>query len=877
MATSARAERAHGRLRIFFGAVDGVGKTRAMLEAAHRAAAEGRDVVIGVIETPDDAPIPELSRGLGSLWVRREGTFRGDAFDLAEAIRGRPDVIVMDELAHVNDGGSLHTARWQDVTDLLDAGIDVFTTANVLDVESLTDVIRRIAHVQVTSPVPDAVLQSAEAIEVVDLPPEDALRLWRDSDEEPGTPGKRPGRLDRRGTLLALRQLTLQYAAAHAERVWTEYRRRHDAEYARAGGERLLVGVGPAPSSRQVVRAAKRMADRLRVGWVAVFVETPEYAAWSRSDRERVWDTLRLARELGAETATITGSGTSMLLEYARRHNLTRLVVGKPARRRWQDRLAGSRIEDVLHRSGDLDVYVIAADEPVCGEARPLPPSLPRPQDYGLTFGAVAVATLIATGLRGHLAVSNLMMLYLVAVVGVAAALGRGPAVLASILSVAAFDWFCIPPYGSFDVHDAQYFIVFATMLAVALFISTLTTRLGRQAELALRREERTNSLFGMTRDLLSLEDPARIAAVAEQHVSSTFGVPARVLAPDASGSVRDRAGVGAVDPAACAWAIEHARPAGCGTATLPGSPAVYLPVRVGTETPMAVIEFDPAAADVFRDPERLELAETLAGQTASAMERARLTDVSRRAEHLAELNRLKDRFVAVAAHELRGPLTSLGMAVELIAEQGLAEPRLGSLIDGAVEDVHRLRSLVNDLLDLSRLQERAFPLDAERVDPARLVEHVIRAIGLRTCASSPTVRSEVPTGIAPVRADASQVERALRNLLENAIRHAGPGGRVVVSADEMADQIQFTVADSGPGLGVADQKRVFEPFVQVEHGAGAGLGLAIVRGIVRAHGGQIWVDSGPGPGAAFSFTLPRADRVNADDRGRTPGGIDQG
>lgn len=860
---------------MFFGAVDGVGKTSAMLEAGLRARARGRDVVVGALEANNprrlaaqvaDLPVLAASDPDADSGVRR-------GFDLRLALQRRPDLLLLDSLAQVNPPGSLHDRRWQDVQELLQAGIDVYTTANVLDVESLADVVTRVVGFEPELQVPDALFEAAESIDVIDLPPVELIERVSvgGSGSEPQREGSRSKRLYRLGPLMALRQLALRYAATHVDRAMATYRRAHGVQDLWPVRERLLVGVGPAPSSEQVVRAAKRIADRLQVNWVAVFVETPEYARYPRSDRERVWETLRLARELGAETATISGSGPAALLEYARRENLTRLVVGKPSARRWRDRIRGSRVEDLLHHSGDLDVYVIAAEGAPTTPMRSPRPAASRFAGYSLTTLATAITTLVAIALRGDLALANLVMLYLVTVVGVAAVMGRGPAILASVLSVAAFDWFCVPPYGTFAVADAQYVVVFGVMLVVAVFISALTARLRLQAVLARRREERTNALFSITHDLLAVEEPAEIVAVAIHHFRRTFGLRVRVLAPDPFGELGDLSGARTPDPvdaAAADWALEHGHPAGRGTGTLDDSDALYLPVRVADGASLAVIECPASAADVFRDPERLELAETLAAQAASAMERARLAAESRRAQQLAELNSLKSRFVAVAAHELRTPLTSLGMSVELIAER-LGSPAdaaagVDRLLAAALEDVARLRSLVDDLLDLSRLEDRQVSLTLRPERAADLADRAIRSARSAARDEVAAARSAVPSDMPPVRADAQHLERALRNLIENAMRHSGPGGRVVVDADELPDCVQFSVADNGPGLSIADQDRIFEPFVGGEHGGSAGLGLAIVRGIVEAHGGDIWVDSGPGPGAVFSFTIPRADRAPA-------------
>lgn len=862
-------ERPRGRLKVFFGAVAGVGKTYAMLAAGRQASREGRDVVVGVVETHGRKETEALLEGLEVL-PRRQVEHRAvilREFDLVAALERGPSLILVDELAHTNAPGSVHEKRWQDIEDLREAGIDVFTTVNVQHLESVNDVVARITHIRVGETVPDSVLEGADEVELIDLPPADLLkRLDEGKVYVPEQVRRARENFFRRGNLIALRQLALRYTAEHVDDAMSVYRRAHAVEETWPVRERLLVGVGPAPSSRRLVRAAKRMADRLGAEWMAVFVETPEYAGFPEEDRRRVWETLRLAKELGAETASIGGVATGALLEYARKHNVSKILVGKPAHSRWRDRLRGSRLDEVVRGSGDIDVYVISGEQDDVPRARSEPRQPPRVREYATAVAGVVALTGVAILLRERAALANLIMLYLLGIVVAAARLGRGPSTVTAVLSVAAFDWFCVPPYGTFAVADARYLPVFSVMLVVGLVIGTLTARLRRQATLSRAREGRTAALFAISRELVALEEPAAIDEVVTRHFRETFGAPVRILAPDPFREPRDRrAGPDseAQDAGVARWVLEHARPAGPGTGTLPDACALYLPVAAGSARPAAVLEVPVEVAAVLRDPERMQLAETFAAQAGAALERARLAAESRRAEQLVELNRLKSEFVAVAAHELRTPLTSLGMAVEILDERlagDLSERdrRAGRMLGVALDDVRRLRSLVDDLLDLSRLESRQVDLDVASTDPAALIADATEQVRSAGGDAGVTVRSDVPADLPPVVADAAHAGRVLRNLVENAVRHAGEGGRVVVSADAVPGFVQFSVADDGPGVPVAEQDRVFEPFVGTPGDGGrAGLGLAIVRSIVRAHGGDIWVDSGPGPGAVFNFTLP--------------------
>jgi len=489
---------------------------------------------------------------------------------------------------------------------------------------------------------------------------------------------------------------------------------------------------------------------------------------------------------------------------------------------------------------------------------------------YVLAVAGVGVVTGTSIVFRPHLALATVIMLYLLPVLAAAARLGRGPSVVASILAVAAFDWFSVPPFGTFEVADTQYMTAFAVMLLVALGVSALTAELRGQAVAWREREERTAALFAVAGELVRIEDPVSIDAALARHFGSTFRIAVRVLSPDPFGVPRERRGgpgSEAVDGEAARECLDLGRPVGPGTGHRESRGAIYLPLSLAPGPAPDVIELPVGAARLLRDPARLQLAETFVRQAAAALERGRLAAETRRTQQLVEMNRLKSQFVAVAAHELRTPLTSLGMAVELLAEGvgdgGLPlDERALRMLGVAVDDVDRLRALANDLLDLSRLENRATPFELKRVPPTRVVTKAVDLALSGWSAARPSVRTEAATALPLVLADAAQAERALRNLVENAMRHAGPTGHVVVSVDEVPDFVQFSVADDGPGLPISEQDQIFEPFAGTQRTEGrAGLGLAIVRGIVRAHGGEVWVDSGPGPGAVFSFTLPTGDR----------------
>ena len=497
------------------------------------------------------------------------------------------------------------------------------------------------------------------------------------------------------------------------------------------------------------------------------------------------------------------------------------------------------------------------------------------PARLAAAAGVVAVCTAVAIPLRERLELANLVMLYLLAVVGVAAWLDRSASVSASILAVAAFDWFCVPPYGTFLVADTRYLPVFAVMLVVALVISGLTARLRDQAEASRGREGRTAVLLAISRELLGLDQEEAIAEVAARKVGETFDARVGIFAPDPFGRLRELRAPhprpDERDEEAALWALKHRRPAGPSTGRFRDAAALWIPLDAGDQC-LGVMSLETADPTRWKDPPRGELLEAIAAQAAAGLVRARLARESRRAEHLMELNRLKSQFVAVAAHELRNPLGSLGMAVELLAERWAVEHtgngRSRALLAAAVDDARRLREISADLLDLSRLEARRLDLQPGDVAPAELVARAVASARLRADEAGIELVSEPSPDLPAVRADRAHLQRALDNLVKNALEHASE--RIVVSADPLPAFVQFSVADDGPGVPVQAQEQVFEPFVGEEGGrGGAGLGLAIAREVVRAHGGEIWVDSGPGPGAVFSFTIPVAGSASpAESRG---------
>ncbi len=871
-------ERRGGRLTVFFGAVAGVGKTYAMLEAARERRREGLDVVVGVVETHGRRETEALLEGLEVLprkAIERGGVTLSE-FDLDAALERRPGILLLDELAHTNAPGNRHAKRWQDAEELLDAGIDVYTTLNVQHVESLNNVVARITHVKVRETVPDALLERADEVALVDLSPEALLkRLHEGKVYVPEQARRAVDNFFRRGNLIALRQLALRQTAERVDADLRVYRRAFGVRRTWPVRERIVVGVGPAPSSQRLVRATKRLADRLAAAWTAVFVETPAYAGWSEADRDRVWETLRLAEKLGGKTVTIGGRDVDELLEYARRDNATKIVVGKPTHPAWRDRLLGSKLEDVVRGSGDVDVYVITAP----GEETRAPPRRPsrepervRPHAYGAAAAAVAVCTAVAFPLRPHVAPSIVLMLYLVTVVLVASRLGRGPSVLAAVAAVATFDFVFVPPFYTFAVTDTQYFIVFGVMLLVALIITTLTDRLRGQATVSRRRERRTAALLQLSSELVRTRDPREAFRVGAEHVASTFDAEVVIVAPNALGELRPVASAGsgagsdlmaptplgaparlggelrAREDAVVRWVFDHGQAAGSGTETLPNAERLYVPLGASGQR-LGVLGI--RARRRLRDPEHMHLLETFADQIATAVDRARLVEETRRAEELLETGRARAEVFDTATEELRAPLERLERELNRSAPAATDTCRRGR---SAVEAAAELHEVVDRLATAARAGAGHVSPRARPISPAALVRHARRACTMPSEASGPAIQVELEPGLPRVLSEAERASALVSSLLRRALRRAGPAGRVLVAVDRVGDWVQFTVADDGPPITAEDLAGFSET-------AGMSpLDLAEARSTARSLGGEFWIDPGPGAGLTSAFTLPIAN-----------------
>jgi len=887
-AEEARARR--GRLRIFFGSSAGVGKTYAMLEAARAVRAAGTDVVLGYIEPHGRVETERLAEGLERLptvTVCYRDITRSE-FDLDAALARHPAILLVDELAHSNLAGGTppprHPKRWQDVEELLEAGIDVWTTVNVQHLESLNDLIVQTTGVQQRETLPDHVFDKADEIELIDLPPDDLLarlragKIYLEADAANAVE-----RFFRKPNLMALREIALRRVADRVEAAARDSADTDRPPRSRLASDRVLVATGPDAQSEQLIRVGKRLADALDADWTVVYVETPALLKLSEAQRNRRIELLRLGESLGAETVTLDGpTAVQALLEYAATRHITRVIVGSPKRFGWRALLRPSAAIELARRARGFDVITVAATEPVAAEAsrsRPSAQQLASPIRWSRYVWAVVLTvacTALAFAMYPYLDTVNLVMVYLLGVTIAGLRLGRGPSVLSSVLSVASFDFFFVPPRFNFAVSDAQYLITFAVMLLISLVIATLMASVRQQTRVSGARERRTSLLYAMSRELAATRGTANMCRIAVRHVAEVFRCQAVILLPDASGRLRfpsDPPGETALrgaDLAVAQWVTDHGRQAGLGTDTLSAAAALYVPLG-DARRQLGVLAVLPENRRRVMLPEQRHLLETFAGQTGLALERALLAEKAEGARISAEGESLRNTLLASISHDLRTPLAVMAGAGSTLAEHGdsLDAATRATLARSIETKAREMSELVSNVLDLMRFESGQIRLRRDWQTLDELVESSLRR--LEQPLAGYGVELRLPTDLPPVYVDASLITQVFTNLLDNIVKYTPPGTHIQISAaiDEGpagrggAQSVRVTVDDDGPGLPAGDPARLFEKF---QRGSGegtivgVGLGLAICRAIIRAHGGEIDAHTRPSGGTQVELTLPAVE-----------------
>ena len=846
-----------GKLRIYFGSNAGVGKTCAMLEAAQRESSLGRDVLAGVVETHGRTETADLLHGLEQLprAQRLHREFALTEFDLDAALLRHPAVVLVDELAHSNVPGSRHPKRWQDVEELLSAGIDVWTTLNVQHLESLNDLVSGIIGIRVRETVPDHVFDNAHEVVVIDLPPDDLLQRLKDGKVYLGPAAARASQhFFRKGNLLALRELALRRTADRVDTQMRVYRREQSISTLWPARERLLVGVAGDAGDERLVREAARLAQKLEADWIVVHVASDQGRGAKRY--LTAMKTLALASEFGADTATLPGMDVAeALAACAREHNANRLVLGHHPRQVWRfwHQSVGDRIS---RHHPQIDQIVIAH-----GLLPGKPPVIEKPAAAAGTklaylwaslacFAASAVAALLLQVFD----LANVVMLFLLTVVLVALRYGRGPGVWAAMLAVLCFDFFFVAPRYSFTVTDTQYFFTFALMLGIALITGQLTARLRHEARTAAARERRATSLARLARDLSAALTVEQISEVALRTFSGVFEARVGLALPDAADGVHSvGAGGLPIDDSIAQWTYDHGHAAGHGTDTLSAAKGCYLPLKAPMRV-RGVLVLELSQSERLNDPQERRLLEACMSQLAIALERVHFVEVAQSTLVQMEGEKMRNTLLAAISHDLRTPLTTLIGAADTALPHAPPGP-LTELLHGIHEQATSMQRLIENLLDMARLQEHGVRLNRQWNSLEEIVGSALRQ--LREPLARHRVHTTLDTHLPLVEVDALLIERVLVNLLDNAAKYTPPGTTITVAASQVADSIVLQVSDNGPGSAPAN---LFEPFTrgqQESSVAGIGLGLALAKRIVEAHGGRIDANPGRVCGMHFIITLP--------------------
>jgi two-component system sensor histidine kinase KdpD len=855
-----------GKLKVFFGMCPGVGKTFAMLRAAQQELRDGVDLVIGVVETHGRVETEALLAGL-PLLPRKEILYKNiliTEMDLEAILLRKPQLVLVDEFAHTNAPGSRHPKRYQDVVELLDAGIDVYTTLNVQHIESRSDAVRQITGAAVHETVPDSVFGLADQIELVDLTPE-ALRE-RLSEGKVYLEGRAAAAAEnffKDTHLTALRELALRFVAEHVDKRLRELRSVGTLKTVWRSGERLLVAVGPSPSSTQLVRWTRRMAASQGASWTAVSVETPN--PMSADAQKRLEGNLALARELGAEVVVTHDSDVAeALVRVALQNNATQIVVGKSRSPRLLDFLrGGSLVDRLLKNAGSIDIYVVPAERAAEKAStwidwRPVKASPAK--EYGQVFGVIAALTVGSSFIVPHSGYLSVGLFFLLAIIVLSLRVGPGPVFVAGVASALTWNFFFIPPLYTFAITRFEDWLMFVTYFVVAIISGQLTARVRAQERNERMREDRATALFHLTQALSSARtlDDAVFAAL--RQADTYFGAKTALLLDDGNGSALMPHFAGSFsmtdkERGVADWAWRNRKKAGRFTDTLPSAEGFHLPlVREDQAIGVLILRMPPESTLSLA---QRDLAESFADQLAQLVEREQLRAAGEREKLLAQSDKLHRSLLDGVSHELKTPLAVLSSAVENLASAD--EATRADLADEIKTATRRLNRLVNNLLDQTRLESGALRPRLDWCDGHDLVNAAVE--GVIEALNGHPFETNIPRDLPLFRADAALMEQVIANLLLNAALHTPPGTEIFLAAglDRAKSRIYFTVADRGPGLPPAMKERLFQKFQRGDaaKAGGLGLGLSIIRGFVTAQGGDVVAGENPGGGAVLTVYLP--------------------
>ncbi len=852
-----------GKLKIYFGAAPGVGKTHTMLQDAIIKRQQGVDVVVGIVESHGRAEIEALLKNLDII-PRQTVLYRDKSlleFDLNAAIARKPALILIDEMAHTNVPGLRHNKRWQDIKEILDCGIDVYTTLNVQHIESINDDVAQIIGTKVRETVSDSIIELADTIELVDLTAEDLLkRLNEGKVYFPDQAELAVENFFRKDKLTALRELALRITAERVGAQVMRYRETENTKGVWPSQEKILVCIGPTEESLKLIRTAKRIATLLRTDWIALYVDAPKLKLTTQERKQSIQH-LHIAEQLGAQTRVLTGIDVvKEIIHFAREQNVTQIVIGKRIRPRWKNFFIKSLADELVRQSGEIDIYVVtSAFSPSPVTATPTTDPIPW-KIYGVAFGVVLMATLIDLLLFPFFASSNLIMMYLLGITCVALFGRIGPSIFASVLSVLTYDLVFIVPY-RFRPNDFQYIFTLIVMLIVGQIISSLTILTRRQATSSYLTEHQTHMLHNLSRQLASTRGVDKILEISVKYISEMFHCEVLTLRRNkmhlmVSAYYPAEKNLSAKELSVAQWVYEMGQNAGLGTDTLSFSEALYLPL-LASKGSIGVLRIKPTLTELF-SPEQIRLLESCAHQIAMALEADRIEERDRKSELQEAIDHVRNQLLQDISHDLRAPL---------IAAMGF----LSSIVEGAkkmtVNDIQHdcqksyfeletLNRLISNLLQITYL-EKSVVLEKEYTSLRKLINLAVDAMSRQL--EEYNLNIVIPVEIPPVPVDAIMLTDVFKNLLENAIKFSAKKTTITISAFQKGHAVVVSVKDEGPGI-VADEKdKLFEKFYrgrEIATERGLGLGLAICQKIIEAHGGEIWAENHPDGGATFSFSL---------------------
>lgn len=880
-----REESGEGRLKVFVGAAPGVGKTYEMLQTAIARRRDGYDVVVGVVETHGRKETEALVTGL-EIIPRRRIDYKGrviEEMDLEAIIARRPQIVLVDELAHTNAPGAQHPKRHQDVLDLLKEGINVYTTVNIQHIESLNDVVAQITGVRVRETVPDSVFDRADDVKLVDLTPEDLIqRLKEGKIYVPRQAERALEHFFSPANLTALRELALRRTAERVDEQLLTHMQEHAIEGPWPAGERILVCMSEDPRASSLARYSKRLADRLRGPWTALYIESPRSLQLAEEQRDRIAEALRLAQSLGGEPVTIPAGSRRIaddIIEYAHANNFTQIVVGKSTRSRWFEIINGSVVHDLVRRAGNISVHVIAGDDSakrsdfrITAAALWSRKELDWPQ-YAIAAAAVAVALVVGLLIQPSLGFESVDLVFLAAIVGVAVWLGLWPSVLASILASLAYNFFFIPPVHTFTIADPRNVWAFVFFAAMGIAISNVAARARSLALMAIRRARMTESLYGFSRKLTGVGTLDDVLWAAAHQAALMLKVRVVLLLPD-NLSLAVKAGyppedqIDDADLAAAKWAWENGREAGRGSDTLPGAKRLFIPMRTSRGR-IGIMGIDSDKPGVLLSPDERRLLDSLIDQTALAIERVLLVNEMDRAKRTAETEQLRSALLTSLSHDLKTPLAAVIATAQTLRDmqQRLGEPQRAELLATIIDESERLNRFIANLLDMTKLESGAVAAKTSRHNLSEVVGSALRRAS--KILANHKIDLDLPEDLPMVELDDVLFDQALFNLLDNAAKYSSAGTTITIVGRRQGHEVRLEVIDEGDGLPPEDVERIFDKFYRAEKvdrvRAGTGLGLPIARGFVQAMGGSVTASNRPDrPGAVFTITLPASQATVA-------------